>query len=132
MESADVIIESAVALSQEIHDGPFERYTGHGIWAHWEGDRTYSLEKKKILRIDLDPALERHGCMSERTVGYPGPWTGGCPKQNPWGFPFEWKCPDSPEFPEACPLWAISAKYGPFWQPAFQRPSAFELDLDEL
>ncbi|MHC4584629.1 MAG: hypothetical protein ACYS3N_08850 [Planctomycetota bacterium] len=33
MQSADVIIESAVVLSQEIHDGPFETYTGHGIWA---------------------------------------------------------------------------------------------------
>ena len=30
---ADIIIESAVALTQEIHDGPFETYTGHGIWA---------------------------------------------------------------------------------------------------
>ena len=33
LASADVIIESAVALTQEIHDGPFEVYTGHGIWA---------------------------------------------------------------------------------------------------
>ncbi|HOH28538.1 MAG TPA: hypothetical protein PLC40_02580, partial [Candidatus Hydrogenedentes bacterium] len=30
LERADVIIESAVALTQEIHDGPLERYTGHG------------------------------------------------------------------------------------------------------
>ena len=35
--SADVIIESAVALTQEIHDGPFETYTGHGIWSWWQG-----------------------------------------------------------------------------------------------
>jgi hypothetical protein len=33
IQSADVIIESAVALTQEIHDGPFETYTGHGIWS---------------------------------------------------------------------------------------------------
>ncbi len=37
LDSADVIIESALALSQEVHDGPFERFTGHGIWADWEG-----------------------------------------------------------------------------------------------
>jgi len=33
LAQSDVIIESAVALTQEIHDGPFECYTGHGIWA---------------------------------------------------------------------------------------------------
>ena len=32
VEKADAVIESAVALTQEIHDGPFECYTGHGIW----------------------------------------------------------------------------------------------------
>lgn len=56
--SAEVIIESAVALTQEIHDGPFERYTGHGIWADWQGEWTYSLAEKKIIRIDLDPNLD--------------------------------------------------------------------------
>lgn len=56
--NADVIIESAVALTQEIHDGPFERYTGHGIWADWQGEWTYSLAEKKIIRIDLDPNLD--------------------------------------------------------------------------
>ena len=56
--SADVIIESGVALTQEIHDGPFETYTGHGLWAAWQGHPTYSLEGKTLVRIDLDPALE--------------------------------------------------------------------------
>ena len=59
MGSADVIIESAVALTQEIHDGPFETYTGHGIWADWEGHPTYSLAEKTIIRIDLDPNLKK-------------------------------------------------------------------------
>ena len=59
MESADVIIESAVVLTQEIHDGPFETYTGHGIWSHWEGYHTYSLKDKTIVRIDLDPTLKK-------------------------------------------------------------------------
>ncbi|RJP27069.1 MAG: hypothetical protein C4527_14100 [Candidatus Omnitrophota bacterium] len=59
LESADVIIESGVALTQEIHDGPFETYTGHGIWAGWSGAPTFSLKEKKLIRIDLDPALDR-------------------------------------------------------------------------
>ena len=58
LESAEVIIESAVALTQEVHDGPFERYTGHGMWAAWNGHHTYSLEGKTLVRIDLDPSLE--------------------------------------------------------------------------
>ena len=59
MASADVIIESAVALTQEIHDGPFETYTGHGIWADWDGYPTYSLADKTLIRIDLDPNLKK-------------------------------------------------------------------------
>ncbi len=58
LDSADVIIESAVALTQEIHDGPLERYTGHGMWSAWDGEYSYSLEGKSIIRMDLDPALE--------------------------------------------------------------------------
>lgn len=59
LDGADVIIESAVALTQEIHDGPFERYTGHGLWASWMSHFTFSLEGKTLVRIDLDPALEK-------------------------------------------------------------------------
>ncbi len=68
MDSADVIIESAVALTQEIHDGPFERFTGHGIWADWQGEWTYSLAKKEIIRIDLDSNLEK-AWLRERKAG---------------------------------------------------------------
>lgn len=57
--SADVIIESAVVLTQEIHDGPFETYTGHGIWSHWTGKPTYSLREKDLIRFDLDENLKR-------------------------------------------------------------------------
>jgi hypothetical protein len=56
---AAVIIESGVALTQEIHDGPFETYTGHGIWSGWDGEATYSLEGKTLVRIDLDPNLQK-------------------------------------------------------------------------
>ena len=59
LASCDVIIESAVALTQEIHDGPFECYTGHGIWAWWSGENTYDLRNKSLIRIDLDENLRR-------------------------------------------------------------------------
>lgn len=69
MGSADVIIESAVALTQEIHDGPFETYTGHGIWADWEGYETYSLANKTLIRIDLDPNLKKaHDFENESSI----------------------------------------------------------------
>jgi hypothetical protein len=58
LATADVIIESGVALTQEIHDGPFETYTGHGLWSAWQGQFSYSLAGKTLIRIDLDPALE--------------------------------------------------------------------------
>lgn len=54
---ADVIVESAVALTQEIHDGPFETYTGHGLWSWWQGQPVYSLEGKSLIRFDLDENL---------------------------------------------------------------------------
>ena len=59
LESADIIIESAVALTQEIHDGPFETYTGHGIWSFFKGRHTYSLKGKQLIRIDLDENLRK-------------------------------------------------------------------------
>lgn len=59
LASCDVIIESAVALTQEIHDGPFECYTGHGIWAWWSGQATYNLRNKSLIRIDLDENLRK-------------------------------------------------------------------------
>ena len=58
MDQADLIIESAVALTQEIHDGPFETFTGHGVWENWRQGFSYSLRDKQLVRIDLDPALE--------------------------------------------------------------------------
>ncbi len=59
LAESDVIIESAVALTQEIHDGPFECYTGHCIWAWWQGQQTYSLKGKTLVRFDLDENLRK-------------------------------------------------------------------------
>ena len=68
LSEARIIIESGVALTQEIHDGPFETYTGHGIWSAWEGMKTFSLEGKTLVRIDLDPNLEKVWQI-ERDIG---------------------------------------------------------------
>lgn len=88
LESAAVIIESAVALTQEIHDGPFETYTGHGIWATWDGYKTYSLQDKTLVRLDLDPNLknawlaERQSQMVQEAINL------GLPKTKLTGIPF--------------------------------------------
>jgi hypothetical protein len=55
---ASIIIESGLALAQEIHDGPFETYTGHGIWSQWQDHPVYSLHGKHLIRFDLDQNLD--------------------------------------------------------------------------
>jgi hypothetical protein len=88
LDSAEVIIESAVALTQEIHDGPYELYTGHGLWSAWDGGYRYSLEGKSLIRIDLDPALElvyqaeRSGSAVQQAIAE------GLPKTKTFKVPF--------------------------------------------
>ncbi len=86
--SADVIIESAVALTQEIHDGPFETYTGHGIWADWEGYPTYSLEGKSLIRIDLDPNLKKASDFEKESNTVQSAIDKGMPKTKLMNIPF--------------------------------------------
>ncbi len=86
--SADVIIESAVALTQEIHDGPFETYTGHGIWADWEGYSTYSLENKTLIRIDLDSNLKKACDFENESSTVQQAIDEGMPKTKLMGIPF--------------------------------------------
>ncbi len=88
LDSADVIIESAIALTQEIHDGPFETYTGHGIWAHWDGYPTYRLEGKTLIRIDLDPNLKRVWDMQRESSTVQSAINDGLPKTKVTGIPF--------------------------------------------
>jgi hypothetical protein len=88
LEGAEVIIESGVALTQEIHDGPLERYTGHGLWAAWQGHFTYSLEGKTLIRIDLDPALEAVCRMEREEQGVQQAIAEGLPKTKALGVPF--------------------------------------------
>ncbi|MHA1791340.1 MAG: hypothetical protein ACTSVI_01765 [Promethearchaeota archaeon] len=85
---ADIIIESGIALAQEIHDGPFETYTGHGIWAQWQKHYVYSLKNKIIARIDLDWNLdkawkqERSSSLVQQAIAE------GKPKTKLTGIPF--------------------------------------------
>jgi hypothetical protein len=88
MQSADVIIESAVVLSQEIHDGPFETYTGHGIWSHWDGFSTYSLKDKVLIRIDLDPTLQKAWEFEKQSSKVQTAIDEGLPKTKLMSIPF--------------------------------------------
>jgi len=104
MESADVIIESALALSQEIHDGPFELFTGHGIWADWEGEWTYSLAQKKIVRIDLDPNLERAWIEERRSKTVSEAVNKGLPKSKVLRIPFRMEMSGFARIPGSLPI----------------------------
>ena len=86
--SADVIIESAVALSQEVHDGPFETYTGHGIWADWEGYPTYSLKGETLIRIDMDPNLKKAHDFERQSNAVQEAIDKGMPKTKLMNIPF--------------------------------------------
>jgi hypothetical protein len=104
LAGADVIIESALALSQEIHDGPFERFTGHGIWADWEGGWTYSLKDKKIVRIDLDPNLDK-AWQKERSSGMVSAAVDkGLPKTTSMHIPFRMEMSGFARIPGSLPV----------------------------
>ena len=104
LAGADVIIESALALSQEVHDGPFERFTGHGIWADWEGGWTYSLRDKKIVRIDLDPNLEK-AWQKERSSGMVSDAVDkGLPKTTSMHIPFRMEMSGFARIPGSLPI----------------------------
>lgn len=88
LASSSVIIESAIALSQEIHDGPYETYTGHGIWSAWQNDFSYSLQGKTLVRIDLDPNLERAWSEERQSSKIQDAVNRGLPKTKITGIPF--------------------------------------------
>ncbi|WP_448807762.1 hypothetical protein [Aminobacterium mobile] len=85
---ADIIIESAVALTQEIHDGPFECYTGHGIWSWWKGLQTYSLRDKTLIRIDLDENLRKAQDLQKQSAMIQEAINKGLPKTKISRIPF--------------------------------------------
>lgn len=88
LSNADVIIESAVALTQEIHDGPFETYTGHGIWAAWKGYKTYSLKDKTLIRFDLDENLKKAWDLDKNSGDVQAAIDKGLPKTKMSKIPF--------------------------------------------
>lgn len=104
LDSADVIIESAIALSQEIHDGPFERFTGHGIWTDWEGGWTYSLSRKKIIRIDLDRHLEMAWSNERESSSVTKAVHSGMPKTKSMGIPFRMEMSGFARIPGSLPV----------------------------
>ncbi|NLW56256.1 MAG: hypothetical protein GX050_06530, partial [Firmicutes bacterium] len=110
--SASMIIESAVALTQEIHDGPFERFTGHGLWADWQGYYTFSLADKKLLRIDLDPNLEKAWQQQRESNLVQEAIAKGLPKTKLTGVPFRMEMSGFARLPGSLP---IIADIGTIW-----------------
>ena len=104
MGKADIIIESAVALTQEIHDGPFEMYTGHGIWPDHEGYYTYSLADKTIIRIDLDPNLELAWRKQRESNIVQEAIAKGLPKTKLTGVPFRMEMSGFARLPGSIPI----------------------------
>ncbi len=88
LRGADVVVESAIALAQEIHDGPFELHTGHGIWSAWQHRPTFSLEHKSLIRIDLDPNLEAAWNLERQDSKVQDAVDKGLPKTKLTGMPF--------------------------------------------
>ncbi len=88
IDEADIIIESAVALTQEIHDGPFECYTGHGIWAYWNGLKTCSLKGKTLIRLDMDENLMKAKDFQDKSKQIQTAIDKGLPKTKITGIPF--------------------------------------------
>ena len=102
--ASDVIIESAVALTQEIHDGPFELSTGHGIWASWDGYATTRLENKTLVRVDLDPNLKRAWVMEREGHTVQAAIDAGLPKTKLTGIPFRMEMSGFARLPGSIPV----------------------------
>jgi len=129
LASTHVIIESAVALAQEIHDGPFETYTGHGLWAQWSGQWTYSLAEKEIIRIDLDPNLEL-AWQLERTDGVVSQAiANGLPKTKLLGVPFRMEMSGFSRLPGSLPLIADIGVIWPLLAARVTEALGVELDF---
>jgi hypothetical protein len=128
LASADVIIESAVALTQEIHDGPYEVYTGHGIWATWDGYRTYSLEGKALVRIDLDPNLKKAWLAERQSQTVQEAINQGLPKTKLTGIPFRMEMSGFARLEGSLP---VIGDIGLIWPVlACQVAEALEVELD--
>jgi len=104
LAAAEVIIESAVVMTQEIHDGPFETYTGHGLWAQWDGFAAFSLAGKRLIRIDLDANLERVWQLERDSGAVADAIARGLPKTKVTGIPFRMEMSGFARLPGSLPI----------------------------
>ena len=102
--SADLIIESGVALTQDIHDGPLEMYSGHGIWSHYDGHKVYSLKDKLLVRIDLDPQLKLAWEMERKDHTVAEAIDKGLPKAATMRIPFRMEMSGFARLPGSLPI----------------------------
>ncbi len=129
LAKADVIVESAIALSQEIHDGPFEVYTGHGIWSGWEHEFFYSLEGKKLVRIDLDPNLARAWLQEREQSQVQEAVDRGLPKTKLTGIPFRMEMSGFARLEGSLPVTADIGVAWPVLAMALEEGLGLELDF---
>lgn len=125
LASADLIIESGLALAQEIHDGPFELFTGHGLWARHEGQFTYSLRDKAVIRIDLDPSLKKAWDLERQKGAVAGAIDRGLPKAAGFKLPFRMEMSGFARLPNSLPL---TGDLGVIW-PLLASRAARALDV---
>jgi hypothetical protein len=104
LSEAGLIIESGVALTQEIHDGPFELFTGHGHWSREMGLKTYSLAEKSLVRIDLDPALKQVWEKERQSQDVGEAIDKGKPKAVSMGVPFRMEMSGFARLPGSQPV----------------------------
>jgi len=127
---AEVIIESGVALTQEIHDGPFETYTGHGIWSAWEGVRTFSLKGRTLVRIDLDANLEKVWRLERQESSVQQSIDQGLPKTKTFKVPFRMEMSGFARLESSIP---IVGDLGAVWPVlAWKASQALGLELEFL
>ena len=129
MGSADVIIESGVALTQEIHDGPFETYTGHGVWSYWEGCKTYSLRDKTIVRFDLDPNLKKAWDMDKQSSTVQAAIDKGLPKTKLMSIPFRMEMSGFARLEKSLPVIGDLGVLWPIMAMQLEKKLGFELDF---
>ena len=128
--SADVIIESAVALTQEIHDGPFETYTGHGIWASWNGYPTYSLKDKTLIRFDLDENLKKAWDLDKKSGEVQAAIDKGLPKTKMSKIPFRMEMSAFSRLEKSIP---VVGDIGVLWSVmALKVSQALNIELDYI
>lgn len=129
IQSADVIIESAVALTQEIHDGPFETYTGHGLWSQWEGYDTYSLKDKTLIRIDLDPSLKKAWEFEKQSSQVQDAIDKGLPKTKLMSIPFRMEMSGFARLEKSIPVVADLGAVWPIIALRLERELGLSLDF---